>query len=70
MSPCRAPFTLEIPDHWTPEQALAVFELLKDLTDAIWNRYELTLIEMLAAELYQDDTSQLDLFDFDDSVPF
>jgi hypothetical protein len=70
MSPCRAPFTLEIPDHWTPEQALAVFELLKDLTDAIWNRYDLTLIEMLAGELYQDDTSQLDLFDFDDSVPF
>ncbi len=70
MSPCRAPFTLEIPDYWTPEQALAVFELLKDLMDSIWNRYELTLIEMLAGELYQDDTSQLDLFDFDDSVPF
>ncbi len=70
MSPCRAPSTLEIPDHWTPEQALAVFELLKDLMDSIWNRYELTLIEMLAAELYQDDTSQLGLFDFDDSDPF
>ncbi len=70
MSPRRAPFTLEIPDHWTPEQALAVFELLKDLMDSVWNRYELTLIEMLAGELYQDDTSQLDLFDFDDSVPF
>ncbi len=70
MSPRRAPFTLEIPDYWTPEQALAVFELLKDLMDSIWNRYELTLIEMLAGELYQDDTSQLDLFDFDDSVPF
>jgi hypothetical protein len=70
MSPRKAPSTLEIPDHWTPEQALAVFELLKDLTDAIWNRYELTLIDTLAAELSQDDTSQLDLFDFDDSVPF
>lgn len=70
MSPRRAPFTLEIPDYWTPEQALAVFELLKDLMDSIWNRYELTLIETLADELYQDDTSQLDLFDFDDSVPF
>ncbi len=70
MSPRRAPFTLEIPDYWTPEQALAVFELLKDLMDSVWNRYELTLIETLADELYQDDTSQLDLFDFDDSVPF
>lgn len=70
MSPPRAPFTHEIPDYWTPEQALAVFELLKDLMDSVWNRYELTLIEMLAGELYQDDTSQLDLFDFDDSVPF
>ena len=31
---------LEIPDHWTPEQALAVFELVDDLCERILSRYE------------------------------
>jgi hypothetical protein len=29
----------EIPDHWTPEQALAVYELLDDLRERILSRY-------------------------------
>ncbi len=70
MSPLPAPFSLEIPDHWTPEQALAVFELLNELTDTLWNRYSIAITELLAGELCQDDTSQLDLFDFDDSLHF
>ena len=65
-----APFSLEIPDHWTPEQALAVFELLNELTDTLWNRYSIAITELLAGELYQGDTPQLDLFDFDDSLHF
>ena len=70
MSPLRAPRSLEVPYYWTPEQALAVFELLTDLTDMLWSRYELEIIEQLADELRPDDTDQLDLFDFDDSLPF
>lgn len=70
MSIPLSPFTLQIPDHWTPEQALAVFDLLNELTDMIWNRYSIPLTERLAGELYQDDTSQLDLFDLDDSLNF
>ncbi len=66
----RAPLTLELPDYWTPEQALAVFEMLKELTDTLWSRYDLAIIELLADDLYHGDTSQLDLFDFDDSIPF
>jgi len=50
MSPLSAPFTLEIPDHWTPELALAVFELLNELTDTLWNRYSKAIIELLAGE--------------------
>lgn len=30
---------LFISTEWTPEQAWAVFELLDDLRDAIWNQY-------------------------------
>ena len=26
-------FTITLPDTWTPEQALAIFELLNDVTD-------------------------------------
>ena len=29
-------FHLPVPEHWTPQQALAVFALLNELTDAIW----------------------------------
>ena len=62
--------TLRLPDHWTPEQALAVYELLKDLADTIWDRYQLVLIEQLRGELEQDDSVQPDLFDFDDPLNF
>ena len=47
-----------------------VYELLNDLADAIWNRYEVDLIEQLRSERDYGDTSQLDLFDFDDPIPF
>jgi hypothetical protein len=35
------PTLLEIPDHWNPEIALTVFELIDDLRDQIWSRYGL-----------------------------
>ncbi len=70
VSPLHTPFTLELPDDWTPQQALAVFELLNELTDMVWNRYSIELTELLADQLHQDDTSQPDLFDFDDSLHF
>jgi len=30
------PLSVLIPTEWTPEQALAVLELLNDLRDALW----------------------------------
>jgi hypothetical protein len=33
------PTLLEIPNHWNPETALAVFELIDDLRGQIWSRY-------------------------------
>ena len=70
MSTLNELFTLRLPDYWTPADALAVYELLNDLADAIWNRYEVDLIEQLRSERDYGDTSQLDLFDFDDPLPF
>ena len=36
---------LHIPTYWTPEQAFAVFEMVTDLRDAIWQCYGLRLTE-------------------------
>jgi hypothetical protein len=39
-----------IPAHWSPEEALAVFELLDDLRDKIWAHYGLRLQQLLAEQ--------------------
>jgi hypothetical protein len=36
---------LFIDANWSPEQAMAVIELLDDLRDRIWSRYEAVLME-------------------------
>ena len=35
----------EIPDYWTPEQALAVYELFDDLRELILSRYDLQITD-------------------------
>ena len=50
----------KIPAYWTPEQALAVFELLDDLRDQIGAHYSVQLFELsreqhLRARTDQDD---------------
>jgi hypothetical protein len=46
--PSGLPLTinLNIPAYWTPEQALAVFELLDDLRDQIGAHYRVQLFEI------------------------
>ena len=39
------PFIL--PKDWTPDQALAVFELLDDLRQLIWNHYQIPIQDLL-----------------------
>ena len=38
---------VEIPDYWTPEQALAVYELLDELRERILSRYEAQITDAL-----------------------
>jgi hypothetical protein len=54
---------LQIPEYWTPEQALAVYELIEDIGEAIWNRYELALIELMQQDC-------ISTFEVDDDVTF
>jgi len=48
----RSRFTIpfEVPAYWTPEQAIAVVELLGDLGELIWAHYGVQLIELIQAE--------------------
>jgi hypothetical protein len=40
----------EIPDYWTPEQALAVYALLDGLREIILSRYEVQIIDAFREE--------------------
>ena len=61
---------LEIPQEWSTDQALAVWEFLDELTRRVWERYEIQLVERFQAELEEDNPAQLDLFDTDDPIEF
>lgn len=63
-------FHNDIPDYWSPEHALAIYELLGDLQQRIWDRYELQLLELLRPDLDERNDDQLELFEFDDEIPF
>lgn len=49
------PFIIQ--DDWSPEQALAVVELLDDLREVIWGRYQLQLFELLREQHCTDTPS-------------
>ena len=49
--PFSIPF--DIPAYWTPEQALAVVELLDELRERIWGHYNLELHELITGEAYR-----------------
>lgn len=39
---------------WTPEQALAVFELLDDLRERVWVHYQLAIMSQVREERQAD----------------
>ena len=41
---------LGIPAYWTPEEALAVFELVDDLRERIWSIYQTDLQELMSQQ--------------------
>ena len=48
------PLQLTIPDYWTPDAALAVFELVDDLRDQIWRRCGLVIQDELRRQTEPD----------------
>ena len=59
-----------IPDYWSAEQALAIYEFLNDIQEQIWNQYELQLIELLRPDHDDVADDQLDLFVLNDEIEF
>ena len=55
------PFAVD--DTWTPEQALAVMELLDDLRDRVWTHYGLAIQDLLREQRVTQESS--DNFDTD-----
>jgi hypothetical protein len=62
--------TPPIPDYWSPEEALAIYDFLDQILQDIWDRYGLQIQEQLQADLLQEATPQLDLFDPNDPNDF
>ena len=62
--------TINLPQHWSPEQAFAVWAFLDDIAHHIWLRYQLQIMQEWRADTEALNTTQLDLFDPDDPLPF
>ena len=63
-----------IPDDWSPQQALAVYELLDALRDRVWDRYHDPIIEQLRADCenqaHDENPLELPFYAFNDEIPF
>ena len=51
---------LRINPEWTPEQALAVIELIDDLRERIWAHYELILLTAFREDRVTSQDVQID----------
>ncbi len=65
----NTPHLFQIPEDLPPKTAMALFDLLSELTDALWQQYESELVELAIAELDHCPASQ-QTFDFNDDLPF
>jgi hypothetical protein len=60
-----------IPDSWTAEQALAVYDFLDELRERVWDRYGEQVTERMRFEYEeQQKCAQLELLPFNDEIPF
>jgi hypothetical protein len=53
-------------EQWSPEQALAIYDLLAELNQIIWRYYEIELNDLIAEKLEQDAALQRHSAPFDE----
>jgi hypothetical protein len=59
---------LAIPTYWTPEQAIAVFELVDDLRETIWSIYQTNLQDLTRQQRQSPAIDRIEIDD--DDLPF
>jgi len=59
---------LPIPTYWTPEQAIAVFELVDDLRETIWAFYQTNLQKLTRQQRQSPPVDRIEIGD--DDLPF
>ena len=74
------PVKLMTPRYWEPEEALAVWELLNELANTLWDQHQLSFMQILCEQQSYDSAlhglddsrtgCQRDLFELDDDLPF
>ena len=60
---------IRLPIDWSPEQAVAVFEILDELRDSVWARYGLQIQHVLREQRCTTPPNAADNID-DADVPF
>ncbi len=65
----KQPPLFQVPGDLPPETAMALFDLLSGLIDALWQHYEIELVELIMEDLNQYPASQ-QAFDFNDDLSF
>ena len=64
--------TVDIPENWTGKEATVVYDFLADMMEAIWERYEESMVETL---MHEEDNpadliNDLEPEDGSDDIPF
>ena len=59
---------LAIPTYWTPEQAIAVFELVDDLRETIWSIYQTNPQDLTRQQRQSPAVDRIEIDD--DDLPF
>jgi len=56
----------KMPDYWTPDQATEIYELLQTMQAAIWNQYQLQIMQQIKSERIYETDIDID----EDDLPF
>ena len=65
-----AAVSITLPTDWSPEQAVAVFEILDELREKVWARYGLQIQQVLRDERGTAVRAADDISIDEDDVPF
>jgi len=62
----RTPTTISIPDDLSPDAAMALYDVLADMTEKVWQHYQSVLVARIVNELVPPPEDP----DFDGEIPF